>query len=49
MAQAPDAPPDLLRVAFDLIAEEGWARLSLVAAARRAGVEPVTAYRELRS
>ena len=49
MAQAPDAPPDLLRVAFDMIAEEGWSRLSLVAAARRAGVEPVDAYRELRS
>ena len=49
MAAAPDAPPDVLLVAFDLIAEEGWSRLSLVAAAHRAGVEPVTAYRELRS
>ena len=41
--------PDLLIAAFDLIAEEGWSRLSLVAAARRAGVEPGAAYRELRS
>jgi AcrR family transcriptional regulator len=49
MATAPDTPPDLLLVAFDLIAEDGWSRLSLVAAARRAGIEPVTAYRELRS
>jgi AcrR family transcriptional regulator len=49
MAAAPDAPPDLLLAAFALIAEVGWSRLSLVAAARRAGVEPAAAYRELRS
>jgi AcrR family transcriptional regulator len=48
-AGTPTAPPDLLRAAFELIAAEGWSRLSLVAAARRAGVEPVAAYRELRS
>jgi AcrR family transcriptional regulator len=39
----------LLVTAFELIAEEGWSRLSLVAVARRAGVAPAEAYRELRS
>ena len=32
--------PDLLVTAFDLIAEHGWSRLSLVTLARRAGVSP---------
>jgi AcrR family transcriptional regulator len=48
MAEERSASPDLLIAAFDLIAERGWARLSLVAVARRAGVEPVAVYRELR-
>jgi AcrR family transcriptional regulator len=38
---------DLLVTAFDLIAEEGWRRLSLIAVARRAGVRPIEVYREL--
>jgi AcrR family transcriptional regulator len=49
MAEDTASSPDLLMAAFDLIAEQGWSRLSLVAAARRAGVEPGAAYRELRS
>ena len=44
-----DAAPDLLATAFELLAEAGWAQLSLVAVARRAGVEPGAVYRELRS
>jgi AcrR family transcriptional regulator len=43
------ASADLLMTAFELIAEQGWSRLSLVAVARRAGVAPVEVYRELRS
>jgi AcrR family transcriptional regulator len=49
MAENGTAAPDLLVTAFDLIAEEGWSRLSLVALARRAGVEPQAVYREVRS
>ncbi|HSA82348.1 MAG TPA: TetR family transcriptional regulator, partial [Geminicoccaceae bacterium] len=49
MARQERAPADLLVTAFEMIAEEGWSRLSLVAVARRAGVAPVQAYRELRS
>jgi AcrR family transcriptional regulator len=40
---------DLLVTAFELIAEQGWSRLSLVAVARRAGVTPAELYRELPS
>jgi AcrR family transcriptional regulator len=40
-------PADLLVTAFDLIAEQGWRRLSLIAVARRAGVRPIEVYREL--
>ena len=39
--------PDLLVTAFELIAEHGWSRLSLIAVARRAGVSPAEVYREL--
>jgi AcrR family transcriptional regulator len=39
--------PDLLVTAFELIAEHGWPRLSLVEVARRAGVPPAQVYREL--
>lgn len=49
MARQEGAPADLLVTAFELIAEEGWSRLSLVAVARRAGVAPAEVYRELRS
>jgi AcrR family transcriptional regulator len=49
MADDGTAAPDLLATAVDLIAEEGWSRLSLVAVARRAGVEPQAVYREVRS
>jgi AcrR family transcriptional regulator len=43
------AGADLLVAAFELIAEHGWSRLSLVAVARRAGVPPAELYRELPS
>jgi AcrR family transcriptional regulator len=49
MARQERAPADLLVTAFELIAEEGWSRLSLVAVARRAGVAPAQVYRELQS
>ena len=49
MAEASAPSPDLLVIAFELLAEEGWSRLSLVAVARRAGVPPRDVYRELRS
>ena len=49
MAVDEDEPRDLLVTAFELIAEEGWSRLSLVAVARRAGVAPAEVYRELPS
>lgn len=49
MAKSAAPSPDLLAVAFELIAEEGWSRLSLVAVARRAGVPPRDVYREIRS
>lgn len=49
MATQEGTPADLLVTAFELIAEEGWSRLSLIAVARRAGVAPVEVYRELRS
>jgi AcrR family transcriptional regulator len=39
--------PDLLVTAFELIAEHGWSRLSLVAVAKRAGISPAAVYREL--
>ncbi|HEX5794229.1 MAG TPA: helix-turn-helix domain-containing protein [Geminicoccaceae bacterium] len=42
-------PRDLLVTAFELVADEGWSRLSLVAVARRAGVAPAEVYRELPS
>ena len=45
--QEPTAAPDLLVTAFELIAEHGWSRLSLVALARRAGVPKAEVYREL--
>ena len=38
---------DLLETAFELLAEDGWRRLSMVAVARRAGVAPAVVYREL--
>ncbi len=38
--------PDLLVAAFELIAEHGWSKLSLIALARRAGVPPAVVYRE---
>ncbi len=47
MAERKQPPADLLVTAFDLIAEQGWRRLSLIAVARRAGVRPVEVYREL--
>jgi AcrR family transcriptional regulator len=49
MAEDGTVAPDLLAAAFELIAEDGFAQLSLVAVARRAGVEPGVAYRELGS
>jgi AcrR family transcriptional regulator len=49
MAVDEDEPRDLLVTAFELVAEEGWSRLSLVAVARRAGVAPAEVYRELPS
>jgi AcrR family transcriptional regulator len=39
--------PDLLVTAFELIAEHGWSRLSLIAVGKRAGVPPAVVYREL--
>jgi len=48
MAKPDGAPADLLLTAFELLAEQGWRRLSLVAVARRAGVPPAEVYRELR-
>jgi AcrR family transcriptional regulator len=39
--------PDLLIVAFDLVAERGWAGLSPVALADRAGLPLVDVYRQL--
>jgi AcrR family transcriptional regulator len=47
MARQKGAPADLLVTAFELIAEQGWSRLSLVDVARRAGVTPAELYREL--
>ena len=47
MAERKQPPADLLVTAFDLIAEQGWRRLSLIAVARRAGVRPIEVYREL--
>ena len=49
MARQKGMPTDLLVTAFELIAEQGWSRLSLVAVARRAGVAPAEVYRELQS
>jgi AcrR family transcriptional regulator len=49
MARQKGTPADLLVTAFELIAEQGWSRLSLVAVARRAGVTPAELYRELPS
>ena len=39
--------PDLLVMAFELIAEHGWSGLSLVELARRAGLPPAEVYRQL--
>jgi AcrR family transcriptional regulator len=46
---APEHPPerDLLVTAFELVAEQGWAGLSLVALARRAEVPVVEVHRQL--
>jgi AcrR family transcriptional regulator len=46
---AADTPPepDLLVTAFELVAEQGWAGLSLVALAKRADVPLVEIYRQL--
>lgn len=49
MAVDTSEPKDLLVTAFELIAEEGWSRLSLVTVARRVGVAPAEVYRELPS
>lgn len=49
MADDGNAAPDLLLTAFEMIAEDGFSRLSLVGVARRAGVEPGAAHRELGS
>jgi AcrR family transcriptional regulator len=47
MARKSAPPPDLLALAFEQIAEQGWAGLSLVSLARRAGVPPVEVYGQL--
>jgi AcrR family transcriptional regulator len=44
-ASAPE--PDLLTIAFALLAERGWAGLSLVALAERAGLPLIEVYRQL--
>ena len=49
MALDEGEPQDLLVTAFELVAEQGWSRLSLVAVARRAGVARAEVYRELPS
>lgn len=47
MVEPTPSRPDVLLTAFEVIAEQGWRRFSLVEVARRAGVPPVEVYREL--
>lgn len=47
MAETETAPADLLVVAFDLVAERGWAGFSMGALAHRTGVPLVDVYRHL--
>lgn len=49
MAERETARPDVLVVAFELIAERGWHRLSLAALAERSGASLLEVYRELPS
>jgi AcrR family transcriptional regulator len=47
MAETGAAPPDLLVLAFEQIAERGWAGFGLAALAERAGVPLVEVHRQL--